>query len=95
MQGDTPSVTTAMHLFHTLSEASNHQLRVPVALETQLLGAQDMDTEVGRSMWELLRVGPRFRNLRQLLCAFLHYKWRSSHASFALHSDFGSSPPAL
>ena len=53
-QGKVPSVQRALHLYHILSE-SNTNLRQPIGLETQLLQSEK-DTEVGRSMLQLLQV---------------------------------------
>ena len=50
-----PQVATALDLFNILSE-SGINLRQPVALEKQLLRVQRMDSEVGRSMLQLLQV---------------------------------------
>lgn len=56
LQGkEAPSVQTAMDLYHMLGESSTH-LRQPVGLETQLLDVEDMDSEVGNSMLQLLQV---------------------------------------
>ena len=44
-----------MDLYHLLGESSTH-LRQPVGLEMQLLEVDDMDTEVGSSMLQLLQV---------------------------------------
>ena len=55
MQGSTPSTQKALDLYHVLSE-SGPNLRQPVELETQLLKHMPMDSEVGRSMLQLLQV---------------------------------------
>lgn len=55
VQGKAPSVQVAMDLHHLLGESSTH-LRQPVGLEMQLLEVDDMDTEVGNSMLQLLQV---------------------------------------
>lgn len=55
LQGKAPSVQAAMDLYHLLGESSTH-LRQPVGLETQLLEVDDMDSEVGNSMLQLLQV---------------------------------------
>ena len=55
LQGKAPSVQVAMDLYHLLGESSTH-LHQPVGLETQLLEVDDMDSEVGNSMLQLLQV---------------------------------------
>ena len=54
VQGHTPPVQVALDLFNILNE-SDINLRQPVALEKQLLG-QRMDSDVGKSMLQLLQV---------------------------------------
>ena len=46
---------TAVELYSILSE-SDTNLRQPVALETQLLQDERMDSDVGKSMLQLLQV---------------------------------------
>lgn len=55
LKGQMPPVTTAMHTYHLLSQAGTH-LHAPVGLEDQLMDVKDMDTEVGKSMYQLLQV---------------------------------------
>ena len=50
-----PQVATALDLFNILSQ-SGINLRQPVALEKQLLRVERMDSDVGRSMLQLLQV---------------------------------------
>ena len=54
-QGITPSVEVALELFNMLSR-SDTKLRQPVGLETQLLQDMRMDSDVSRSMLQLLQV---------------------------------------
>lgn len=55
LQGENPSVQSALDIYHVLTE-SNTDLRQPVGLESQLLKESSMDSEVGRSMLQLLTV---------------------------------------
>ena len=55
LQGEAPSVSAALQLLHILTNAGT-RLRVPVGLEKQLKDTE-VDTEVGRSMYQLLQVG--------------------------------------
>lgn len=55
LQGKAPKTETALELYSILSE-SDTNLRQPVALETQLLQDQRMDSDVGKSMLQLLQV---------------------------------------
>ena len=55
VQGTTPPVQVALDLYNILSESGTN-LRQPVALETQLLQEHRMDSDVGRSMLQLLQV---------------------------------------
>lgn len=55
MQGTTPPVQSALDLYNILM-ASGTDLRLPVGLENQLLADNDMDSEVGKSMLQLLKV---------------------------------------
>ena len=55
LQGQTPQVQMALDLFNILNE-SDINLRQPVALEKQLLKDQRMDSDVGKSMLQLLQV---------------------------------------
>ena len=57
MQGENPSVQSALDVYHLLTEGNN-DLRQPVGLEMQLLKESSMDSEVGMSMLQLLSVGP-------------------------------------
>ena len=54
-QGTVPPVQQALELYDVLSK-SDTDLRLPVGLEQQLLKDNDLDTEVGQSMLQLLRV---------------------------------------
>lgn len=47
---------TALELYNVLSKSDTASLRQPVGLEQQLLTDNDMDTEVGQSMLQLLKV---------------------------------------
>lgn len=49
-----PPVQKALELYDTLSK-SDTDLRQPVGLEQQLLKRNDLDTEVGQSMLQLLK----------------------------------------
>ena len=53
LQGQMPSVQGVLNLYHLLSESD---LRQPVALAEQLLKDQNMDSDVGKSMLQLLQV---------------------------------------
>ena len=53
LQQELPSVPAVLNLYHLLSDSD---LRQPVALEEQLLKDQHMDTDVGKSMLQLLQV---------------------------------------
>lgn len=55
LQGKTPPTDTALELYSILSE-SDTNLRQPVALEMQLMQDQHMDSDVGKSMLQLLQV---------------------------------------
>lgn len=50
-----PKVEMALQLYNILSE-SDTNLRQPVRLESQLMQDQRMDSEVGKSMLQLLQV---------------------------------------
>ena len=54
LQGIVPPVQKALELYDTLSK-SDTALRQPVGLEQQLLKKNDLDTEVGQSMLQLLK----------------------------------------
>ena len=54
LQGVAPPVSAALQLHHILTDAGT-QLRVPVGLETQLK-YNDVDSDVGKSMYQLLQV---------------------------------------
>ena len=56
VQGSVPPVQTALELYNVLSKSDTASLRQPVGLEQQLLTDNDMDTEVGQSMLQLLKV---------------------------------------
>ena len=56
LQGTPPSVHTAIELYNVLSMSDTASLRQPVGLEQQLLKDNDMDSEVGQSMLQLLKV---------------------------------------
>ena len=56
LQGSVPPVQTALELYNVLSKSDTASLRQPVGLEQQLLTDNDMDTEVGQSMLQLLKV---------------------------------------
>ena len=56
LQGITPSVHTAVELYSVLSKSDTASLRQPVGLEQQLLKDNEMDSEVGQSMLQLLKV---------------------------------------
>ena len=51
-----PPVQTALELYNVLSKSDTASLRQPVGLEQQLLKENDMDSEVGQSMLQLLKV---------------------------------------
>lgn len=55
VQGKTPSIQVALELCHILSESGTN-LRQPVSLETQLLADQRLDSDVSKSMLQLLQV---------------------------------------
>lgn len=55
VQGELPPVEVALDLYNILSK-SDTDLRQPVALETQLLKDNDMDSDVAKSMLQLLKV---------------------------------------
>ena len=55
LQGTMPKVQTALELYNILSE-SDTNLRQPVRLESQLLQDKRLDSEVGKSMLQLLQV---------------------------------------
>lgn len=55
LQGVQPSVQTALDLYNILV-ASGTDLRLPVGLENQLMADNDLDSEVGKSMLQLLKV---------------------------------------
>ena len=44
-----------MHTYHLLSLVGTH-MQTPMGLEDQLMDVKDMDTEVGKSMYQLLQV---------------------------------------
>ena len=69
LQGKTPAVQVALDLYNILSEGDTN-LRQPVALEDQLLQDQQMDTEVGKSMVQLLQVGSMHTTCA--ICLSLH-----------------------
>lgn len=50
-----PSVQVALELYQVLSQ-SDTNLRQPVRLENQLLQDQRMDSDIGKSMLQLLQV---------------------------------------
>lgn len=56
LQGIPPSVHTAVELYNVLSKSDTASLRQPVGLEQQLLKDNEMDSEVGQSMLQLLKV---------------------------------------
>lgn len=55
LQGNVQSVDIALELFNLLS-SSDTKLRQPVGLETQLLQDDRMDSDVSKSMLQLLQV---------------------------------------
>lgn len=55
VQGELPPVEVALDLYNILSK-SDTDLRQPVGLETQLLKDNDMDSDVAKSMLQLLKV---------------------------------------
>ena len=55
MQGQAQSSDTALELFNLLS-SSDTKLRQPVGLEMQLMQDMRMDSDVSRSMLQLLQV---------------------------------------
>ena len=57
LQGKTPPIQVALDLCHILS-GSGTNLRQPVSLESQLLADQRMDSDVSKSMLQLLQVFP-------------------------------------
>ena len=65
VQGENPSVQSALDVYHILTEGNN-ALRQPVGLETQLLKESSMDSEVGMSMLQLLSVSPSHPSLGTL-----------------------------
>lgn len=56
MQGAAPPVQTAIQLYNVLSKSDTASLRQPVGLEQQLLKDNELDSEVGQSMLQLLKV---------------------------------------
>ena len=56
MQGAAPPIQTALELYNVLSKSDTASLRQPVGLEQQLLKDNEMDSEVGQSMLQLLKV---------------------------------------
>ena len=56
MQGAAPPIQTALELYNVLSKSDTASLRQPVGLEQQLLKDKEMDSEVGQSMLQLLKV---------------------------------------
>lgn len=56
LQGAAPPVSAALQLLHILTDAGT-RLRVPVGLETQLKDSDDLETDVARSMYQLLQDG--------------------------------------
>ena len=55
MQGVVPTVQTALDLYNILL-ASGTDLRLPVGFENQLMADKELDSEVGKSMLQLLKV---------------------------------------
>ena len=55
MQGVVPPVQSALDLYNILL-ASGTDLRLPVGFENQLLADKELDSEVGKSMLQLLKV---------------------------------------
>ena len=55
LQGNAQSVDTALELFNLLS-SSDTKLRQPIGLENQLLQDDRMDSDVSKSMLQLLQV---------------------------------------
>ncbi|KAA6429425.1 MAG: hypothetical protein FRX49_00819 [Trebouxia sp. A1-2] len=55
IKGKPPSVHTAVELYNVLSKSDTASLRQPVGLEQQLLKDNEMDSEVGQSMLQLLK----------------------------------------
>ena len=55
MQGVNPAVQAAMELYNILGESGTN-LCQPVGLENQLLKYERMDSDVGKSMLQLLQV---------------------------------------
>ena len=76
---------SALDIYHVLTE-SNTDLRQPVGLESQLLKESSMDSEVGRSMLQLLTVSSRIHlavdHSAALLCRLL-----CCHATAAAAAD--------
>ena len=69
LQGTMPKVQMALQLYNILSE-SDTNLRQPIRLESQLLQDARMDSEVGKSMLQLLQVCQHF----QFSCDRLFWK---------------------
>ena len=84
LQGRTPPVQVARELCHILSQSGTN-LRQPVSLETQLLQDQQMDSDVGRSMLQLLQVLPPLLGPSALPPFLLHFSavWFCLCSSFA------------
>ena len=61
MQGNVPTTEAVLHLYHLLRE-SDTDLRQPVALEQQLMKDSQMDSDVGKSMLQLLQVSVALAN---------------------------------
>lgn len=55
MQSSVPSTEAVLNLYHLLRD-SDTDLRQPVALEQQLMQDNHLDTDVGKSMLQLLQV---------------------------------------
>ena len=55
VQGELPPVEVALDLYNILSK-SDTDLRQPVGLEKQLLKDNDLDSDVAKSMLQLLKV---------------------------------------
>ena len=68
LQGKPVETEIAVELYSILSE-SDTNLRQPVALETQLLQDERMDSDVGKSMLQLLQVPCSLHMAGAAICA--------------------------
>ena len=64
-----PPVAVALQLHHILMDAGT-KLRAPIGLESQLQDADDLDSDVGRSMFQLLQASASCKLGLLLACCF-------------------------